>query len=172
MRARQCSVRSAGDTAKDLMIKQRALEILKQKEFVSIGTADKQGYPNAAPKLLLKIENGFVYLIDYTIAKTAANLKENPVASLSFMDIDNLVGYRLDGQVLLISEGNEYNQILIELEKKLIKLSASRVIEASRTGKKNKHYELEIPDKILVLKIEIKQVVKIGSQGDLWREES
>lgn len=153
------------------MIREKALDVLRKKEFVSIGTADKKGCPNAAPKLLLKIEKDYVYLIDYTMARTAENLKENPRASLSFMDIDNLVGYRVDGHVHLVSKGDEYDEILKELEKKLIKLSASRVIEASRTGKKNEHYELEIPDKFLVLKIEIKQVVKIGSQGDLWKEE-
>ena len=38
------------------MIREKALDILRKKEFVSIGTADKKGYPNAAPKLLLKIE--------------------------------------------------------------------------------------------------------------------
>lgn len=152
-------------------IKERAIELLKQREFVSLGTADKKGIPNAAPKLLLKINEDFVYLIDYTMARTVDNLKENPIASLSFMDIDDLVGYRLGGSVRLIEKGKEFNRILEELSNKLIALSAKRVIEASRTGKKNQHYELEISKKFVVLKIKIEEIVKIGSQGDLWREE-
>ena len=154
------------------MIKQEALEILKRREFVSIGTADKKGSPNAAPKFLLKIEKDFVYLIDYTIARTAANLEQNPKASLSFMDIDNLMGYRLDGPVTIIKEGKEFNKIVEELKVKLIRLSADRVIKASRTGKRSKHYELEIPDKFLTIKIHVQDAVKIGSQGDLWKEEN
>ena len=154
------------------MIKEKAFEILKKKEFVSVGTADKKGQPNAVPKFLLKIEKNSVYLIDYTMARTVENLKKNPKASLSFMDLDNLAGYRLDGSVELISKGNEFKKILIELEKKLVMLSASRVIEASRTGKKNEHYELEIPKRFLVIKVNIHGAAKIGSQGDLLKEES
>ena len=154
------------------MIKDKVLELLKRREFVSIATADKKGIPSAAPKFLLKIEEDFVYLIDYTIARTVENLKVNPIASLSFMDIDNLDGYRLGGTVKLLKEGKEFDKIAAELSKKLIALSAKRVIEASRTGKRNQHYELEIPEKFLVLKIKIEEVVKISSQGDLWREGS
>ena len=152
------------------MIKERVLELLRQREFVSVGTADKKGVPNAAPKLLLKIDADFAYLIDYTMARTVENLKKNPIASLSFMDLDNLVGYRLGGSVQLVEKGKEFNKILEELSNKLIALSAKRVIEASRTGKKNQHYELEISKKFVVLKIKIEEIVKIGSQGDLWRE--
>src|SRR3989338_2028990 len=100
------------------MIEDRALNILKNRAFVSVATADKSGNPNAAPKFLLKIDKRFVYLIDYTMGRTAENLKANPKASLSFMDIDNLVGYRIDGHVHLVSKGDEYDEILRELEKK------------------------------------------------------
>lgn len=154
------------------MIKEKAIEVLRSKEFVSIGTADKSGYPNAVPKFLLKIEKNHVYLIDYTIAKTVENLRENPFASLSVMDIDNLVGYKLDGPVELISKGKEYKKILGELKKRLIKLSVDRIIKASRSGKKNTHYELELPEKFIVIKMNIKGAAKISSRGDLLKESS
>jgi uncharacterized protein len=154
------------------MIKKEALEVLRRKEFVSIGTADKKGSPNAVPKFLLKIEKNFVYLIDYTLARTAANLAQNPKASLSFVDINNLIGYRLDGPASVIEKGKEFDKIAKELKQKLISLSADRVIEASRTGRRTGHYELEIPDKFLVIKIRVREVAKLGSQGDLWKEKN
>src|SRR3990167_3387914 len=143
------------------MIEDRALNILKNRAFVSVATADKSGNPNAAPKFLLKIDKRFVYLIDYTMGRTAENLKANPKASLSFMDIDNLVGYRIDGMVSLIDKGPEFKQISGQLRQRLIELSAGRIIEASRSGKKSTRYEIEIPEKFIAFKIKINHAVEI-----------
>ena len=152
------------------MITEAILELLRKRAFVSIATCDKKGAPHAAPKLLLKIRRPFIYLIDYTIAKTVENLKENPRASLSIMDLDNLEGYRLNGSVELIEHGEEHRAIFKELDKRLIELSAKRLIEGVRSGKKSAHFELEIPEKFVVIKIEMEESVKIGPRGDFWKE--
>lgn len=144
--------------------------LLRKREFVSFATADKKGQPNAAPKLLLKFEKPFVYLIDYTVARTVDNLRINPKAALSLMDLENLEGYRMSGHAEIIERGEAFKRFAKELEKKLIQLSADRVIEGSRTGKKFSHYELEIPDKFVVIKFKIEEVVKIGTRGDMYRE--
>ena len=137
---------------------------------MSVATADKTGKPNAAPKFLLKFERPYLYLIDYSFATTTGNLKVNPRASLSFMDLDNLEGYRLYGSVELIESGPEFKRIAQEVEKKALQLSATRVIEGSRTGKKYEHFELEMPDKFVVIKVKIEESTKIGPRGDLYRE--
>ena len=152
------------------MAMDRLAKLLRTREFVSFATADPGGQPNAAPKLLLKYEKPFVYLIDYSIALTVANLRNNPKAALSIMDLENLQGYRLSGAAELIEKGEEFERFKKEHEKKLIQLSATRVIEGSRTGKKSSHYELEIPDKFAVIKFKIDEAVQIGTQGDLYRE--
>ncbi len=145
-------------------------ELLKGKEFLSLATADKTGKPNAAPKFLLKFEKPHVYLVDYSFATTTANLKVNPQACLSFMDIDNLEGYRVYGSVELIEQGKEFKRLAQEVERRNIQLSADRVIEASRTGKKYSHFALERPDKFIVIKFKIEESTKIGTRGDFYRE--
>ncbi len=145
-------------------------KLLRAREFVSFATADLSGQPNAAPKLLLKFEKPHVYLIDYSVAKTVENLRANPKAALSLMDLENLEGYRMIGPAELIENGEAFEHFSRELEKKLIQLSATRVIEGSRTGKKYAHYELEISDKFVVIKFKIEEVTKIGTQGNLYRE--
>jgi hypothetical protein len=145
-------------------------KLLRTREFVSFATADLSGQPNAAPKLLLKYEKPFVYLIDYSVAKTVENLRVNPKAALSLMDLENLEGYRMIGTAELIEKGEEFQRFSKELEKKLLQLSATRVIEGSRTGKKYAHYELEISDKFVVVKFKIVEATKIGTQGNLYRE--
>ena len=144
--------------------------LLKTRTFLSVGTADKTGRPNAAPKFFLKHEKSYIYLIDFSFATTTKNLKENPQASLSFMDMDNLEGYRLYGEVELIEKGPEFRRLSKEVERRTIQLSAERLIEASRTGKKYSHYELEMPDKFVVIKVKIKEMTKIGTRGDFYRE--
>lgn len=145
-------------------------KILKSREFLSIATADKDGQPNAVPKFLLKVDAPYIYLIDYTIGQTIENLRVNPRASLSLMDVDNLEGYRINGTVEIIESGPDHDQLAKELDKKSLQLSADRVIEGMRTGKKHKHYELEIPDKFVTMKVKVHDVVKIGPRGELFRE--
>ena len=144
--------------------------LLKGREFLSVGTADLTGKPNAAPKFFLKYEKPHIFLIDYSFATTTNNLRANPRASLSFMDLENLEGYRLYGSAELIETGKEFKLIAQEVEKKALRLSATRVIEASRTGKKYEHFELEMPDKFVAIKVKIEESTKIGPRGDLYRE--
>ncbi len=49
---------------------------------------------------------------------------------------------------------------------------SNRIIEAVRTGKKSKRFEMELPDKFVAIKFKIEDIVKIGPRGDLYREET
>lgn len=152
------------------MILEKISQLLKKRNFLSIATADKRCEPHAAPKFLFKIEDGCVYLVDYAIAKTVDNIRANPRASMSFMDLDNLEGYRLSGPALLIEDGPEHKKILEEFDKKLIRLSADRLIEGMKSGKQYEHFELEIPNRVIVIKVKVEEVVRIGRQGELFKE--
>ena len=97
---------------------EKALTFLKAREFVAVATADKVGKPNSAPKLLLKIDGGIVYFIDYSMGKTAENLRVNPRVSLSLIDFHSLFGYVLNGRVEIIENGKIYDECLKELREK------------------------------------------------------
>jgi predicted pyridoxine 5'-phosphate oxidase superfamily flavin-nucleotide-binding protein len=147
-------------------------DIFKKRKFVTVATSDKNCEPNGVPKFFVKYEKPYAYLIDSSFAKTIHNLEINPRASLSLMDYDNLEAYRANGSVELIREGKEYKQIAKEVEKRTIQLSAERVIEGARTGKRHEHFELEIPDKFIVIKVKIEEIVKIAARGDFFKENS
>jgi len=152
------------------MLKDNIRQFLEKKEFISVATSDLNGNPNAAPKLLLKTEGNFIYLIDYSISKTWQNLKMNPRASLSFMDTNELIGYQINGSVQLIDSGEEFDKILKELVDKEIILSSKRIAEGVVSGKKHNNFELNISQRFVILKIKIEEVAEIWPKGQITRE--
>lgn len=147
-----------------------ALEILKTREFVAVASAEKGGKPNSAPKFLLKIVGRIIYFIDYSIGKTAENLKTNPEVSLSFIDMDTLVGYRLNGKVEIVEKGMIYDDCLRELQEKTTNLTVERIIKGVHRGKSHKVFELAIPERFLVYKVKIEEGSEISPLGVIKRE--
>jgi len=152
------------------MITDKIQEVLNKREFVSIATVDGGGNPNSVPKFFFRVEGDFIYLIDYVIGKTVEKLRGNPKVSVSFMDLDTLEAYRLNGTATIIEKGRLFDAFLKEWDERLLKLSVDRVVEAVRTGKKRGTYELDMAKKFAVLKIKVENVVKIGRRGDIWQE--
>ena len=151
-------------------ITENLLELFQKREFVSIATADRGGQPNSVPRFFLCAKGSFIYLIDHVMGQTVRNIKENPLVSVSFMDQDALEGYRLNGTAKVVERGKEYEAMLKVWNEKVIKLSADRVIEAVRTGKKHGHYEVEISERFALLKIKVNDVIKMGRRGDIWKD--
>ncbi len=152
------------------MILEKIQSLLRKRSFLSVATASKNCEPHAAPKFVLKLSEGDLFLIDYAIAKTAENIRANPRVSVSFMDLDELEGYRLSGPASLVEDGPEHEVLLKEFDQRLLKLSADRFIEGMKSGKQTGHYELEIPNKVIVIKVKVDEVVRIGRQGELFKE--
>jgi len=152
------------------MKSKKALELLNIREFVSVGTCDFDFRPNVAPKLVLKVEDSYVYLIDHVVGRTFRNLKVNPRACLAFMDLDSLVGYQFNGPVEIIDAGPFYDKMIQELSKRQIDLSVQRIIEGVDKGKTHKAFEVELPEKFVIFKVNIHEIVEIGTSGELKRE--
>ncbi len=151
-------------------ITEKLEEILGKREFVSIATVGCDGQPSSAPKFFFRAKGSFFYLIDHVIGRTVANLKENPLCSVSFMDLDNLEAYQLNGKAKLIERGKVFDEVLKEWNNRLIQLSTDRVLEAVRTGKRRRHYEAEMSERFVILKIKVENILKIGRKGDIWKE--
>jgi len=153
-------------------ITEKLEEILEKREFVSIATVGHDGQPNSVPKFLYRGKGSFLYLLDYVVGKTILNLRENPRASVSLMDLDNLEAYRLNGTAQIIERGPVFDAVLKGWNDKLVQLSTDRVIEAVRTGKKRSYYEMEMTENLAVIKMRVETIIKIGRHGDIWKETS
>ncbi|MBU1044601.1 MAG: pyridoxamine 5'-phosphate oxidase family protein [Candidatus Omnitrophica bacterium] len=151
---------------------EKAFAVLQRIEFVAMATSGKNGKPNSSSKLLLKIEGSTVYFIDYSIGRTAENLQVNPEVSLSFIDINSLLGFRLNGKVKIIGKGKTFDECRKDLQKKEIKLSAERIIRGIHEGKSYKEFELAIPERFLVYKVKVEEGCEISPRGEIKREDS
>lgn len=152
------------------MLKKKVLELLKNIEFINVATCNLNGRPNAAPKFLLKYGEEFMYLVDYTIGTTYKNLQLNSKISLSFLDSDTLIGYQVNGSARIIDKGKDYDRIVKELHDKQINLSVDRIIEGLRREKGHTSFEVVIPDRFVIFKVKIEEIVEIGNTGGIKRE--
>ncbi len=154
------------------MLTKTVNDFLKTRVFVSVATCDLQGHPSAAPKLILRIEGNFIYLVDYALSKTYDNLKCNPRISLSFSNSDNLKGYQVNGSVELIEAGRVYEEFSVELNQKEVSLSTDRIIKGINTGKHHENFEVAVPKRFVIFKVKIEEVVEILYGGGLKREKA
>jgi predicted pyridoxine 5'-phosphate oxidase superfamily flavin-nucleotide-binding protein len=143
---------------------------LENKEFINIATCDFSNRPNVAPKFVVKIEGDFIYLADYVIGRTFENLKVNPRVSLSTVNIDTLVGYQVNGSAEIIDKGAQHRKLLKNVADKQIDFSVKRIIEGVHAEKKYKSFEVTFPEKVVILKIKVEEIVEIGPTGKLARK--
>lgn len=148
----------------------KIVDLLKSRGFVSVATCNLEARPNAAPKFILKLENNFIYLVDYSIGRTSQNLAVNPRVSISLMDNDTLMGYQLNGPVEVISKGQEYDALVKDLSQKELELSTLRIIEGVTKGKPHEGFELGLSEKFIIFKVRVEEIVEIASSGSLKRE--
>jgi len=154
------------------MLNKRLFEFLKKRTFLNVGTSTLDGKPNNVSKLLLKAENNHIYLVDYSIGRTYSNLKLNPRVSLSFFDLDKLVGYQINGPVEIIEKGVEYDKIKSELTEKEISLATERIIKGVSTGQSHESFEFAPPRHFVIFKIKIEEIAEVGYSGEVKREKS
>ncbi|MFA5362378.1 MAG: pyridoxamine 5'-phosphate oxidase family protein [Candidatus Omnitrophota bacterium] len=152
------------------MIAEKIIDVLSAAEFLYAATCDFKGRPNIAPKFLVKIDKNFIFLVDFVIGRTWENLKANPRASLSFMDMDSLTGYQVNGTVEIITQGKEYDMIIKELQEKEISFTAKRIIEGIHKGKKSASFEVSFSKQMVIFKVKAEEVVEIGPSGKVSRE--
>ncbi len=152
------------------MIAKKINDLIKDYDFIAVATCDLEGSPNVAPKFFLRIENNYIYLVDYVIGRTFQNLVVNPRASLAVTDKDTLTGYQVNGPVEILSEGAAYDKFVDEFQKKELNLSSRRIVEGVLRGESHKNFEVSFPSKVVIFKVKISEAVEIRSSGELKRE--
>jgi predicted pyridoxine 5'-phosphate oxidase superfamily flavin-nucleotide-binding protein len=145
-------------------------EIIKARDFINVATCDKKGRPNGVSKLIVKVDGNTLVLVDYAISRTYANLKINPVVSLSFFDLERLKGYQINGRVEIIENGAEYEQMRMELTAKEVSLATERVIRGMERGKSHDEYEMGKTHTFAFFRVTMEEIVEVSYSGEITRD--
>ena len=151
------------------MLQKTVVEILKSRHFINVATCDLKGRPNGVSKLIVKVHENELFLCDYTIGRTLANLSENPRASRSFFDTERLKGYQVNGPVEIIEKGPLYEEITADLNAKEVSLATERVIRGMARGKSHGEYEMSRAKKFIFFKVKMEEIVEISYSGEIKR---
>jgi len=145
-------------------------KVLAGKEVVFFASANKQAVPNVAPKVVVKIDGNFVYLVDFLYGRTWENLKDNPRGAVSFQDERTLNSYVMRGEVVLITAGKEFENIIQDLERKQVSIAVERVVQGIKRGIKHADVAFFLPENGVVMRMRVEEVVEITPQGKLKHE--
>ena len=151
------------------MLTKELIDLLEKREFISVATCDFKGRPNAAPKFVLKVESGRVYLVDYTIGTTLGNLKVNPRISMSLVDVRTLKSYQFNGSVKVMMRGKLYDKMRNEMMNKEVRLTTQRIIDEVRGHPTHETFEVLISEKFVIFEVTIDEVVEMDIHGGLKR---
>ena len=137
------------------MLPEHFMTILRRDKyvFVSVSTSDLKGNPNGACKLLVKIEDDYLYLFDYPAWKTWENLKQNPKASISLLDEKRLKCYKINGTVEILEKGPIHDDMKEDIETKRTNITAKHIIESVRGDKESKLFEDRMSEKFILYKL-------------------
>ena len=151
------------------MLSKELIDLMNNREFISVATCDFKGRPNAVPKFVLKVEHDRVYLVDYTIGTTLKNLKINPRISMSLIDTRTLKGYQLNGSVHIMTRGKLYDKMRSEMMDKEVRLTTQRIIDEVRGHPTHETFEVLISEKFVIFEVRIDEVVEMDIHGGLKR---
>ncbi|MFA5038562.1 MAG: pyridoxamine 5'-phosphate oxidase family protein [Candidatus Omnitrophota bacterium] len=143
------------------------LPFISKGKFVNAATCNQERMPNVAPKLIAKVENNIIYLVDYVMGATFINLKTNPRVSLSFVDDRSLTGYQLNGTVKVLESGEEFDALSEEFQQIKTSFTVERILYHVRSGGKSSDSHIEMPEKFVILKVKVFEIVEISSTGVL-----
>jgi len=154
------------------MLLAHAKKLLTQLQpVINVATSNLEGQPNAAVKMLLRIDNHMIYLVDYSMGTTLNNLRENPFVSMAFEDAETSKGYRLNGVVEILEEGPEFDKMVDEVKDIDVAIVVNRVIEGLQRNKRFQGHLIATSDKFVIYKVRLKEIVEFGPQGALRTQE-
>jgi predicted pyridoxine 5'-phosphate oxidase superfamily flavin-nucleotide-binding protein len=85
---------------------------LIEKGLAFVGTADRNGKPNLAPKGSLRLGDAETLVFAEGVGKkTLQNLRENPEVAVAVVDREKMVGYQFKGKAEIIESGLLYDTV-------------------------------------------------------------
>lgn len=149
------------------MLTKELQDILFQRSslYVTVATCSLDGYPNAAPKMLVKYSRGKLYFVDVAFGVTYKNLKVNPRLSISFVDLEKLRTYRLKASVRVLEEKRHVDKFRKAIDKNLNKMMVDRVLEGASRGRAHANFIAKVPSEIVIFEAKLLEIIEYSLEN-------
>jgi len=151
------------------ILAEETVRFLEANPFVNMASCGPDMRPNVSCKFFLRVDEDTIYLGDYNIDRTLANIMLNARTSLSIIDPATLVAYQINGEVDILEDEGKREHLLDEFNKKVIRFSTKRLIEGVQREKTHRAFETTFPEQIVIYKVTVNEVIEMRPTGELAR---
>ena len=111
------------------MITEKIRKFVSQQKLGFVATVSPDGTPNLSPKGTISVldENTLVFA-NIRSPQTIENLEKNPSIEINIVDLFSRRGYRFKGIAKIISDGEEYNKILLSYKQNGIQTTIKSIV--------------------------------------------
>ena len=111
------------------MITEKIRKFVSQQKLGFVATVSPNGTPNLSPKGTISVldENTLVFA-NIRSPQTIENLEKNPSVEINIVDPFSRRGYRFKGIAKIISDGEEYNKIILSYRQNGIQTTIKSIV--------------------------------------------
>ncbi len=111
------------------MISEKIGKFVSQQKLGFVATVSPDGTPNLSPKGTISVldENTLAFA-NIRSPQTIENLEKNPSIEINIVDPFSRRGYRFKGMAKIISDGEEYNKILLSYKQNGVKTTIKSIV--------------------------------------------
>jgi len=111
------------------MITEKIRKFVSQQKLGFVATVSPDGTPNLSPKGTISVldENTLVFA-NIRSPQTIENLEKNPSVEINIVDPFSRRGYRFKGIAKIISDGEEYNKIILSYRQNGIQTTIKSIV--------------------------------------------
>tara|TARA_B100001146_G_scaffold25998_1_gene19612 strand:- start:2576 stop:3016 length:441 start_codon:yes stop_codon:yes gene_type:complete len=111
------------------MITEKIGKFVSQQKLGFVATVSPNGTPNLSPKGTISVldENTLAFA-NIRSPQTIENLEKNPSIEINIVDPFSRRGYRFKGMAKIISDGKEYNKILLSYKQNGVKTTIKSIV--------------------------------------------
>ena len=111
------------------MITEKIRKFVSQQKLGFVATVSPDGTPNLSPKGTISVldENTLAFA-NIRSPQTIENLEKNPSIEINIVDPFSRRGYRFKGMAKIISDGEEYNKILLSYKQNGVKTTIKSIV--------------------------------------------
>ena len=114
------------------MITEKIGKFVSQQKLGFVATVSPNGTPNLSPKGTISVlDKNTLVFANIRSPQTIENLEKNPSIEINIVDPFSRRGYRFKGIAKIISDGEEYNKILLSYKQNGIQTTIKSIVMVS-----------------------------------------